>query len=219
MRFLFERRSFRGGRQNLSENLNLCYNKRSVSRKPGAFALNHSPKAEPARRPRVTAQDREIRRLRIFALRQMGQSYDEIARRENLSSERIRQIVVDTLERRLLDPVRDHARLQIARLDPALRLAAEKVATGDLRGVDRLIKLLDRLDKYQGFAASAADRDENDTERLFAKILNAISNRNAAREDEETQEKAAAKEDRQPGAAEAAERMARENDVAKFFPR
>jgi hypothetical protein len=219
MRFLFERRSFRGGRQSLSENLNLCYNKRSVSRKPGAFALNESPKAEPARRPRVTAQDREIRRLRIFALRQVGRSYDEIARQENLTSERIRQIVVDTLERRLLDPVRDHARLQIARLDPALRLAAEKVATGDLRGVDRLIKLLDRLDKYQGFAASAVDHGENEKERLFTKILNAISNRNAAREDEETQQKAAAKEDRPPGAAEAAERMARENDVAKFFPR
>jgi hypothetical protein len=180
--------------------------------------LNESPKAQPARRPRVTAQDREIRRLRIFAQRQVGQSYDEIARQENLTSERIRQIVVDTLERRLLDPVRDHARLQIARLDPALRLAAEKVATGDLRGVDRLIKLLDRLDKYQGFAASAADHGENDKERLFTKILNAINNRNAAREDEETQKKAAA-EDRQPVAAEAVERMARDNDVAKFFPR
>jgi hypothetical protein len=180
--------------------------------------LNESPQAEPALRRRVTAEDREIRRLRIFALRQAGQSYDEIARQENLTSERIRQIVVDNLERRLLDPVRDHARLQIARLDPALRLAADKVTTGDLRAVDRLIKVLDRLDKYQGFAASAADRDENDTERLFTKILNAISNRNAAREDEETQKMAAAK-DRPPGGAEASERMAQENDVAKFFPR
>ena len=184
--------------------------------------MNESPKAEPPRRPRVTAQDREIRRLRIFAARQAGQSYDEIARAENLTSERIRQIVVDTLKRRLLDPVRDHARLQIARLDPALRVAAEQVATGDLRAVDRLIKVLDRIDKYQGVAASAADHDENGRERLFAKILNAIENHNA-REGEEARRKAAGEEDRQEdpqaGAAEEAERMARENEVAKFFPR
>ena len=181
--------------------------------------MNESPTAEPPRKPRVTAQDREIRRLRIFARRQAGQSYDEIAQAENLTSERIRQIVVDTLERRLLDPVRDHARLQIARLDPALRLAAEKVATGDLRAVDRLIKLLDRLDKYQGVAASAADGGENDTKRLFAKILNALRNRNEAREDEEAQKKPATEENRQPGAAEAAERVARDDDVAKYFQR
>ena len=181
--------------------------------------MNESPKAEPPRRPRVTAQDREIRRLRIFAARQAGQSYDEIARAENLTSERIRQIVVDTLERRSLDPVRDHARLQIARLDPALRVAAGQVATGDLRAVDRLIKVLERLDKYQGVAASAANHDENDSKRLFAKLLQAVENHNAARGDEEAQQKAAGEEDRQASAAEAGERMARENDVAKFFPR
>jgi hypothetical protein len=178
--------------------------------------LNESPKAEPLRKPRVTAHDREIRRLRIFALRQAGQSYDEIAGQENLTRERIRQIVVDTLERRLLDPVRDHARLQIARLDPALRVAAEQVAAGDLRAVDRLIKVLDRLDKYQGVAASAGDHGEDHSKTLFTKILHAIRNHNA-REAEETPPMAAGKEDRQTEAAEAAERMARENDVAKFF--
>jgi hypothetical protein len=179
--------------------------------------LNESPKAEPLRKPRVTAHDREIRRLRIFALRQAGQSYDEIAGQENLTRERIRQIVVDTLERRLLDPVRDRARLQIARLDPALRVAAEQAAAGDLRAVDRLIKVLDRLDKYQGVAASAGDHAEDNNKILFTKILHALRNHNASREAEETPPMAAGKEDRQTGAAEAAERMARENEVAKFF--
>jgi hypothetical protein len=88
-----------------------------------------------------------------------------------------------------------------------------------LRAVDRLIKVLERLDKYQGVAASAADHDENDGKRLFAKLLQAVENHNAAREDQEGRRKAAAEEDRHAGAAEAAERMARENDVAKFFPR
>jgi hypothetical protein len=179
--------------------------------------LNESPNDEPARRPRVTAQDREIRRLRIFAGRQAGQSYDEIARQENLTSERIRQIVVESLQRRLVDPVRDHARLQIARLDRALSVASEQAATGDLRAIDRLIKVLDRLDKYQGVAASANGEGENDTKRLFAKLLHAMEYYNAQGDEERERRKAAMAEDHDVGAAE--ERTAREDDVAKFFQR
>ena len=180
--------------------------------------MNESSKVALSRRPRVTAQDREIRRLRIFACRQAGQSYDDIARQENLTSERIRQIVVETLRRRLVDPVRDHTRLQIARLDPALRVASEQVATGDLRAVDRLIKVLDRLDKYQGVAASAGDGGENETKRLFAKILQALDNHDAFQR-EQARMQAAGEEDLQGGAAEAAEAAEQEDEVAKYFQR
>jgi hypothetical protein len=37
-----------------------------------------------------------------------------------------------------------------------LRLAAGKVAAGDLRAIDRLLKGLDRLDKYQRASAATA---------------------------------------------------------------
>jgi hypothetical protein len=68
-----------------------------------------------------------------FSRMQEGWSYEAIAQDERLSRERIRQIVAETPALREIDAVRDHARSQIARLDPALRLAAEKVAEGDLR--------------------------------------------------------------------------------------
>jgi hypothetical protein len=100
-------------------------------------------------RPRVTAADRARRRLRIFTRMQEGWSYEAIAEEEKLSRERIRQIVKQSLDRREVDPSADYLRLQIARLDPALRLAAAKVAAGDLRAIDRLLRVLDRMDKYQ----------------------------------------------------------------------
>lgn len=118
------------------------------------------PPASP-RKARRTARDREIRRRLIFARLQEGWTYDEIAETEGLTRERIRQIVVETLERRAVDPARDHTLLQIARLDAALRLAAEKVAAGELRAVDRLVRVLDRLDRYHAVVAvTARDEDE-----------------------------------------------------------
>jgi hypothetical protein len=117
--------------------------------------------AAPAAKPRRTAIDRAARRVRILARLQEGWSYDRIALAEDLTRERIRQIVVKTMERRAVDPSRAHAILQSARLDGALRLAAEKVAEGDLRAVDPLLRVLDRLDRYQGAAAALGTEDSD----------------------------------------------------------
>jgi hypothetical protein len=54
-----------------------------------------------------------------------------------------------TLERRGVDPAGEHARLQSARLAPSLRLVARKIEDGELAGIDRLLRVLDRLDRYQ----------------------------------------------------------------------
>jgi hypothetical protein len=116
-------------------------------------------------RPRVTAADRARRRLRIFARMQEGWSYEAIAEEEKLSRERIRQIVKQSLDRREVDPSADYLRLQIARLDPALRLAAAKVAAGDLRAIDRLLRVLDRMDKYQS-AVDEEIQEEDEPEAI-----------------------------------------------------
>jgi hypothetical protein len=119
----------------------------------------------PARaRLRVTAADRERRRLRIFARLQEGWSYEALAEAEALSRERIRQIVKASLDRREVDPNADFIRLQMARLDPALRLASEKVAEGDLMAIDRLLRVLDRMDKYQSAAACDVEDEHVDDE-------------------------------------------------------
>jgi len=105
--------------------------------------------APPPLKPRRTARDRLVRRRRIMDRLREGRSYEEIAEAEGLSRERIRQIVVEALAQREVDAQRDHAQLQMLRLAPALRLAAKGVAEGDRRAIAELVRVLDRLDKYQ----------------------------------------------------------------------
>src|SRR5271166_5289964 len=52
----------------------------------------------------------------------------------------------------------DHKRMQFARLEPALRLAARSVAEGDAKAIPLLIKLVDRLERYSEAPAPAPRR-------------------------------------------------------------
>ena len=116
--------------------------------------------------------------MRIFARLQEGWSYEEIGREEGVTGERVRQIVKQALDKREVDANRDHALLQLARLGPALRLAAAEVAKGELAAIAPLLRVLERLDKYQGAGASPAYAayEEGGRERLLAK-LNAMAQR------------------------------------------
>ena len=133
--------------------------------------------ASPPKLPK-TARDRELRKLRIFAWMEEGWSYEAIGREERLSRERVRQIVSKTLEHRDVDPVRDHKLLQIARLAPALRLAGQAIAAGEIGAIDKLVRVLDRLDKYQNVAMSVQG-GEDARERLLRKLDNMARNHQA----------------------------------------
>ncbi len=122
------------------------------------------------------AAARDLRRLRILASLQAGLSYAAIGRAEALSRERVRQIVAKALDEGGAATKLDHARVQIARLEPALRLAAGAVAEGDLAEIDRLLRVLDRLDRYCAVEGAAASEDSGGRERLLAK-LNAVAER------------------------------------------
>jgi hypothetical protein len=122
------------------------------------------------------AAARDLRRLRVLASVQAGLSYAAIGRAEGLSRERVRQIVVQALDHGQSDSKLDHARVQIARLEPALRLSAQAVAGGDLSAIDRLLRVLDRLDKYSAVEGAAAGENAGGRERLLAK-LNAMAER------------------------------------------
>jgi len=52
---------------------------------------------------RLNAYGRMMRRGRIFARMREGWAYDEIAREEGLTAERIRQIVSEVLQKRKVD--------------------------------------------------------------------------------------------------------------------
>ena len=122
------------------------------------------------------AAARDLRRLRILASLQAGLSYAAIGRAEGLSRERVRQIVAKALDEEGSGTKLDHARVQIARLEPALRLAASAVAGGDLSAIDRLLRVLDRLDRYCAVEGAATSEEAGGRERLLAK-LNAMAER------------------------------------------
>ncbi len=125
---------------------------------------------------RLGAHRRELRRARIFARLREGWAYDEIARDERVTAERIRQIVRETLGKRLLDEETDHAKLQLARLQPAVRLAGEAVADGHVSAIAPLLKVLDRLDRYQRTAKVNQVYDDEARKRLFDKINRVAAN-------------------------------------------
>ena len=111
-----------------------------------------------------------MRRARTSTRLREGWPYTEIASEEGLTDRRIRQIVSDTLKKRIVDAPAYHALLQLARLEAALTLAAGAVADGDLGAIPYYLKLLDQLDRYQPAAATPQAYDDAARERLYAKM-------------------------------------------------
>ena len=103
----------------------------------------------PEPRRRLNILTKAERRRRIFGRLREGWAYDEIAREERVSAERIRQIVSEVLAKRVIDRGADHAHVQLERLMPALRVVGEAIGRGELKAVGPLIKVIDRLDKHQ----------------------------------------------------------------------
>jgi hypothetical protein len=87
-----------------------------------------------------------------------------------VSRERIRQIVSEVLQKRSVDSGADHAKLQLDRLLPAMQLAAEGVASGDIRAIMPYLKVIDRLDRYQAVAAAEQVYDDEARKKLLDRI-------------------------------------------------
>ncbi len=130
----------------------------------------------PALARRLTAHARVLRRGRIFARLREGWAYDEIAAHERLTAERVRQIVRKALEKRIIDEEAEHAKLQLARLQPAMRLAGEAIAEGDVTAIAPLMKVLDRLDRYQRAAKAVQVYDDEARKKLMDKINRVVAN-------------------------------------------
>ena len=81
------------------------------------------------------------------------------------------QIVKQSLELNEAGTIGEQKRIALARLEPALRLAARAVAEGRLEGIDRLIKVVDRMDRIGASpGVSTAEDYAGAHERLMAKI-------------------------------------------------
>jgi len=130
----------------------------------------------PASRRRLNAQGMFLRRQRIFARLREGLSYEEIASEEGVTATRIRQIVSEVLQKRAVDSGADHAKLQLDRLAPAMQLAAEAVAAGDVSAIAPYLKVLDRLDRYQSVAGAHQVYDDEARAKLLDKLNRVAAN-------------------------------------------
>ena len=125
---------------------------------------------------RLNVLGKAARRKRIFARLREGWAYDEIARDERVSAERIRQIVAEVLGKRVIDRGADHAHLQLERLMPALRLVGEAIGRGELKAVGPLIKVIDRLDKHQETVVAKYEYGPEERQRVLDKVNRLVDN-------------------------------------------
>jgi hypothetical protein len=124
----------------------------------------------PKRRRRLGAHGMMFRRRRIFVRLREGFTYEEIANEERVTITRIRQIVSKELKQREVDSGAEHAKLQLERLVPAIQLAAEAIAAGDVSAITPYLKALDRLDRYQTVASAEQVYDDEARKKLMDKI-------------------------------------------------
>jgi hypothetical protein len=122
-------------------------------------------------RGHTTTFTRAARTRRMLDCLREGWSYRDVASVEGLSERRVRQIVAGHVRR--CEPVDEdiHAALQIERLSFAVKIAGEKLATGDIRAIAPFIKAIDRLDVYQTRARKAAPRRPEAADALVVKAL------------------------------------------------
>ncbi len=106
------------------------------------------PRPQPPRSPRRASAERK---LRILERLTAGISVAHIAQTEKLTIRRVRQIIGEMLARREVDPPAGFVQLQIARLSDAMTVAHTMMMEGDLKAMDRVIKLAGELDRYHGF--------------------------------------------------------------------
>jgi len=102
-----------------------------------------------------------------------GVSLAEIAETHNIPLKRIEKALRDELHKRWIAPAQDYARLQIARLEVIATQLKENTTDGNLPTIDRLLKVMDRLDRYHGFTklgALANASREDVRQKLLAKL-------------------------------------------------
>ena len=83
----------------------------------------------------------------------------------------------------ILSPA-DFAKQQIARLEGMLAGLLERANAGEPAVVDRILKILDRLDRYNGFSPESprVESEEDARERILQKLSDIDTRRAAARE-------------------------------------
>jgi hypothetical protein len=129
--------------------------------------------------PTRTKRARVTRAQRVLASLIAGAGVDEIGATERLTRRRTENILRRELRNRWVAPAEDFARLQIARLEQMILKLLERLQSGDLKAIDRALKIVDRLDRYHGFTrATRIPEEYGDEERVrLLKKVNEIVDR------------------------------------------
>ena len=77
-----------------------------------------------------------------------GVHYSVIAGKHKISLRTVRREIGRALDQHWIETPQRHIRLQVARLTDALRLIDDAMLDGRLDAIDPLLKVLDRLDRY-----------------------------------------------------------------------
>ena len=100
-----------------------------------------------APRRRLSEDEKRARRARIFERLRQGYWIAEIAKREGLTPQRIRQIVSEARPERSLAQQADLAAIETEGLKPLLERAARLVVQNDPAAIRALARIVDRLDR------------------------------------------------------------------------
>jgi hypothetical protein len=122
---------------------------------------------------------RVTRAQRVLASLIAGAGVDEIGAAERLTRKRTESILRQELRNRWIAPADDFAKLQIARLEQMILKLLDRLQDGDLKAIDRALKIVDRLDRYHGFTKAKRVPEpygEEDRARLLKKA-NEIADR------------------------------------------
>lgn len=117
---------------------------------------NRKIRAPRKRAPRATRDQIAERDARIVRSLAKGMTTVDIAKREGLSARRVRELTAEIFSRRRDAPPRSFLELQITRLHEAMIVSYAAMGGGNLKAVDRVIKIVRELDRYHGFQPADA---------------------------------------------------------------
>ena len=113
-----------------------------------------SAAARPRSRSRAQRLARQQKRaaddVRLLNLLASGVRTGELALQEGLSPRRMRDRIAAALARREVEPAASFAPLQVARLSDAMMVAYAAMMGGDLKALDRVLRIGRELERYQG---------------------------------------------------------------------
>jgi hypothetical protein len=105
-----------------------------------------------SKRQRITKRELAKRDLRLVEKLAAGATIEEIAACEGISVKWARERKAAVLASRVLDTPHEFIKLQVRRLSEAMLVSYSAMSLGDLRAVDKVIKVARELDRYHGFA-------------------------------------------------------------------